>query len=221
VKEPPSNLFNYLLPYNEESRIEADGMSLRIKEGTLYENLYLKYNATLDESSGVYSSVHQLQDFKTPAHRYFDIAIEPKGLPENLRDKAFIAYCGKSKQPQNCGGKWKDGKLHAKVRDFGNYCIMTDQSAPTIKPKRFQSNMRGVSTMSFIVKENFNTARNIDAIKFKATVDGEWILMEYDSKNDLLIHRFDGSIAKGKHTLQLEVSDDRGNERVFERTFTR
>jgi len=221
VKEPPSNMFNYVLPFNEENRIEASGMSLSMEEGTLYENLYLKYNTTVDESSGVYSSVHQVHNFKTPVHRYFDIAIQPFGLPENLRDKAFIAYCGKSKQPQNCGGTWKDGKLQAKVRDFGNYCIMVDLSAPTIKPKRFQSNMRGLSTMTFKVNENFNTARNVNAIKYKATVDGEWILMEYDSKNDLLIYRFDGSIAKGKHTLRLEVSDDRGNERVFEKTFTR
>ena len=31
--------------------------------------------------------------------------------------------------------------------------------------------------------------------------------MEYDAKNDLLIHRFDGSLAKGKHQLKLAVTD--------------
>jgi len=221
VAEPESGIFNYILPYDEENQIENDGFYLYLKKGTLYENLYLKYSTAVDESQGVYSSVHQIQDYKTPAHRYFDIGIKPSGLPENLRDKAFIAYCGKSKEPQNCGGIWKDGKLQAKVRDFGNYCIMVDTKPPTIQPIRFKSNMRGYSKMSFKVKENFKTARNIDAFKYKATVDGEWILLEYDSKNDLLIHRFDGSIAKGKHTLRLEVTDDRGNQKVFERDFTR
>lgn len=220
VKEPDSKIFNYVLPYDEENQIENDGFYLFLKKGTLYENLYLKYNTTIDKSEGIYSFVHQIQDFKTPAHRYFDIGIKPSALPEELRDKAFIAYCGKSKNPQNCGGKWKNGKLQAKVRDFGNYCIMVDTQPPTIQPIRFKSNMRGYSKMTFKVKENFDTARNIDPFKYKATVDGQWILLEYDSKNDLLIHRFDGSIAKGSHVLRLEVTDDRGNQKVYERNFT-
>jgi len=62
----------------------------------LYENLYLKYNTSIDESEGVFSTVHQIHDYKTPAHRYFDIGIKPSGIPENMREKAFIAYCCKS-----------------------------------------------------------------------------------------------------------------------------
>lgn len=221
VKDLPSKTYNYILPYDEDNQIETGPLSLFLKKGTLYENLYLKYNTSIDESEGVFSTVHQIHDYKTPAHRYFDIGIEPSGLPENLRDKAFIAYCGKSKTPQNCGGKWKDGKLTAKVRDFGNYCIMIDTKSPTIRPIRFKSNMRGASKMTFKVKENFKTARNIDSFTYKATVDGKWILMDYDGKNDLLIHRFDGSIEKGRHLLRIEVTDDRGNEKVYEREFTR
>ena len=77
---------------------------------------------------------------------------------------------------------------------------MVDTKPPTITPIQFKSNMKGYSKMTFKVKENFDTARNIDAFSYKATVDGSWILMEYDSKNDLLIHRFDGSIPRGRHT---------------------
>ncbi|MFK8009517.1 MAG: hypothetical protein AB8H03_24355, partial [Saprospiraceae bacterium] len=84
-----------------------------------------------------------------------------------------------------------------------------------------KSNMRGASKMTFKVKENFKTARNIEPFTYKVTVDGKWILMDYDGKNDLLIHRFDGSIEKGKHLLRIEVTDDRGNEKVYEREFTR
>ena len=51
-------------------------------------------------------------------------------------------------------------------------------------------------------------------------MDGQWILMEYDAKNDLLIHRFDGRIPAGQHTLRLEVSDHVGNKKVYEREFT-
>ena len=221
VKDAPSKTFNYILPYDEDNQIETDALHLFFKKGTLYENLYLKYSTVIDNSEDIFSPVHQLQDYKTPAHRYFDIGIEPRNLPEHLRSKAFIAYCGKSDEPKNCGGKWKEGKLQAKVRDFGNYFIMVDTKAPTITPRRFKSNMRGASKMTFKVKENFDTARNIEPFQYRTTVNGQWILMDYDGKNDLLIHRFDGSIPKGKHKLRIEVTDDRGNQRVLEREFTR
>ncbi|MDG1434914.1 MAG: M23 family metallopeptidase [Saprospiraceae bacterium] len=221
IKNLPSKVFNYILPYDEDNQIETGSLSLFLKKGTLYENLYLKYNTSIDESEGVFSTVHQIHDYKTPAHRYFDIGIKPSGIPENMREKAFIAYCGKSRSPQNCGGKWKDGKLTTKVRDFGNYCIMIDTKSPSIEPISFKSNMRGASRMTFKVKENFETARNIEPFTYKVTVDGKWILMDYDGKNDLLIHRFDGSIQKGKHLLRIEVTDDRGNEKIYEREFTR
>ena len=221
VKTPDSKNYNYILPYDEDNQIETNGLYLFLKKGTLYENMYLKYSTAIDKSEGVFSSVHQIQDYKTPAHRYFDLGIQPNGLPENLRDKAFLAYCGKSKAPINCGGEWKNEKLQAKVRDFGNYCIMVDTQAPKITPVRFQSNMRGTSKMTFKVEENFETARNLDPFTYKVTVDGQWILMEYDGKNDLLVHRFDGSIPKGKHDIRIEVKDLRGNENVLERSFTR
>ena len=58
-------------------------------------------------------------------------------------------------------------------------------------------------------------------LSFKATVDGKWILMQYDEKNDLLIHRFDNRIPKGEHTLRITVRDDRGNKNVYQRQFIR
>jgi hypothetical protein len=57
-------------------------------------------------------------------------------------------------------------------------------------------------------------------LRYDATVDGDWILLEYDSKNALLKHTFDGTIKRGKHQLRLVVRDAMGNEQVFERTFT-
>ena len=81
--------------------------------------------------------------------------------------------------------------------------------------------MKGYSKMTFEVKENFETSGSAKQLIYNATVDGKWILMEYDAKNDLLIHRFDGRIPAGKHTLRLEVSDHVGNKKVYEREFTR
>lgn len=221
VKEPDSEPFNYVLPYNEENVIDNNTIRIHFPRGTFYENLYMKYRTSRDDSQNVYSLIYHLHDYKTPVHKYYDLTIEPNNLPAALRSKAFIAYCGKNQEMFNCGGTWKEGKLKAKVRDLGDFCIMVDQKAPTITPVRFRSNMKGYNRMTFKIKDNYQTTGRAKDMSYRATVDGQWILLEYDSKNDLLIHRFDDKISSGQHTLKLVVADNRGNEKVFERTFTR
>ncbi|MEM9822897.1 MAG: M23 family metallopeptidase [Bacteroidota bacterium] len=221
VKPGKTAPFNYLLPYQEENIIENKNLYLYFPKGTFYENLYFQYQSSPEKSSNVYSTVHHLHDFKTPVHRYYDLAIRPNIIPDSLKAKAFIAYCDSKNKIKSCGGKWESGRLKAKVRDLGDYCIMLDTEAPSIVPLRFRSNMKGYSKMTFKIKDNLNTARNVEGIKYEATVDGQWILMEFDAKNDLLIHRFDDQIGPGKHQFRLVVTDDRGNENVFERSFQR
>ena len=221
VKEPSSTPYNYFLPHADENIINNASLYLHFPKNCLYENLYLKYSASSDESSNVYSAVHHIHNYKTPVHRYYDIGIQALALPDSLRSKAFIAYCDHKNRITNCGGEWKDGRLETKVRDLGDYCIMTDTKAPTIKAVNFKKNMRGFNKMSFKVTDNFKAARNVDYFDYKASIDGQWILMEYDSKNDLLSYRFDDSIGKGEHVFRLWVSDSRGNERVLEQVFVR
>ena len=75
--------------------------------------------------------------------------------------------------------------------------------------------------MSFKVDDNFEAARNVDEFTYEATVDGQWILMEFDAKKDLLHHYFDGRIGPGEHQFKLVVRDNQGNEQVLERSFVR
>ena len=221
VKSAEATSYNYMLPHAEENLIETEAIRLFFPKGTFYENLYMDYSAAVEKSNNVYSAIHHVHNYKTPVHKYFDVAIQPFGLPEALRSKAFIAYCDKDNEIQNCGGQWKNGKLQAKVRDLGDYSIMVDDEAPKIKPVAFSANMKGYSKISFKITDNFPTARNIEQFNYEITIDGKWVLFNYDAKNDLLIHRFDGTIQPGKHTLKLVVTDDRGNQSVFEKEFVR
>jgi hypothetical protein len=58
-------------------------------------------------------------------------------------------------------------------------------------------------------------------LRYRAEIDGKWILMKFDAKNALLMHIFDGTIAPGDHQLKLVVTDNRGNRTVLEKTFKR
>ena len=216
-----SQTYNYILPYNEGNLIRTEGLYLHLSKGTLYENLYMNYETTPEKSDGCYSHVHHLHNYRTPIHKYFDIGIRPTtSIPAELKPKVFVAYC-QGGDVWNCGGKWKDGLLRARVRALGDYCIMADEKAPVITPIAFGYNMRGYNKMKFKVTDNVATMGPVRAISYDAWVDGNWILMEYDKKDDMLIYEFDERVGEGDHILKLVVKDAVGNETVYQKDFIR
>lgn len=215
-----SQPYQVQLPYDADSRYDLDGFSMVVEKGSFYETLGLQYSSSYDESSGIYSVVHHVHNNRTPVQKNFDLSIRPTSLPSALRDKAFIAYCGEGK-PDNCGGTWEGDMLKTRVRVFGDYCIMADTVAPYIKPIVFSADMRKKKSMAFRISDNFSISGTAHGLQYRGTVDGQWVMFEYDRKRARLTHDFDGHIKAGKHDLKLSVVDDRGNERVFEGQFLR
>ena len=56
---------------------------------------------------------------------------------------------------------------------------------------------------------------------YRGTIDGKWVLMEYDAKNDKLSYYFDENVTKGDHTFRLVVTDEVGNKATYEADFVR
>ncbi len=214
-------IFNYVLPYNEESIINNYPLYLYFPRGTFYENLYLDYQVSYEKSHNIYSSIHTIHDYKTPVHQYFEIGIIGDAVPDSLKSKAFIAYCDEDQDIINCGGYWEDGYLKTETRDLGDYCIMLDEKAPNIRPIYFRSDMRRSSRMTFKISDNLLTSGRAKDLRYKGTIDGKWVLMGFDAKNDLLTHNLDKGLESGEHIFRLEVRDDRENVTVFEKKFIR
>ncbi len=218
VVSPP---YQYQLAFDRENRVSLEGFEMVLPKGVLYESLPFQFKTTPDESKGVYSAMHHLQDEHTPAHRYFEIGLRPQNLPPELYSKACIVHCGDGR-PVNCGANWQDSMLVTKVREFGDYCVMTDTIAPTITPVVFSADMRRKNTMSFRIRDNFGVGGSADGLSFRGTVDGKWVLFQYDKKRARLTYTFDEHVKPGMtHTLVLKVVDDRGNVGVFKKAFRR
>ena len=216
-----SKTYNYILPFDEGNLIRTEGLYLHLSKGTLYENLYMQYETTAERSDGCYSHVHHLHNYRTPIHKYFDIGIRPTvSIPAELKPKVFVAYC-QGGDIWNCGGEWNEGLLRTRVRALGDYCIMVDVKPPVITPVAFAYNMRGYNKMKFKVTDNVETMGPVRAITYNAWVDGQWIMMEYDKKSDMLTYEFDEHVGEGDHILKLVVKDAVGNEAVFEKNFIR
>lgn len=218
---PPDVMnYNYPLQWNEANAISLGDIKANFPKGILYENAYLKYETSTDNSEDVFSSLHHLGKPDIPLHSYYTLAIKPTNLPNHLKSKAVIAYCDGDKMISQ-GGKWKDGWLTTKVRSLGDFCITIDDIPPTIESSSFKKDMTGAYSMSFKINDSMPTGGKAKAIKYKGYIDNKWVLMTFDEKNKKLVHSFDSRTGKGEHVFKLVVTDDRGNETIFQDTFVR
>ena len=214
--------YNYRLPFNEESAIQTPSLELYFPENSFYENLDLHYEPILEDSYGIYSLAHQIHYPATPVHHYFQIGVRPTILiPDQLKSRAFVALCSPGGAIVNCGGEWKDGFLQTRVRSFGTYCILADEEAPSILPLNLKEDMSRAASIAFRVKDNYETAANVPGLKYRGTIDGHWVLFEYDAKHGQLEYFFENTLAQGRHQLRLEVEDAVGNIALFEYQFRR
>ncbi|MEM6722454.1 MAG: M23 family metallopeptidase [Bacteroidota bacterium] len=209
----PEYTYNYYLPEGEESIIMQGNALVHFPAKAFYEEQFLMFQRDVGVSP--YSDLFQLGDPKIPVHQGYELKIEPRQLPEAYREKALIAQCFADGHYESLGGQWEGQYLVAKPNSFGDFCIILDTLPPTIQAL----NPRSVMGKGY--RFNFKIQDDLSGIQaYHAWVDDQWILMEYDEKNDRLFHRFDGSIPSGKHQFVLTVTDHRNNEKTYQTTFS-
>ena len=216
----PPEPHQYFLPAGEESLIDNGDLRLHLPAGSLYADLYFRYARLPDRSAGRHSDTHQLHDPLTPLHGRARLALRPYARPpDSLLRQFFVGHCAADGHTISHGGAWTaDGRLATDIRAFGDYAIFRDTLAPTIAIRSFPTDLRRAAGFSLLVHDDVAGG----PLRYRATVDGEWVLLEYDAKNDRLDHTFGGGrIGPGNHRFQLTVTDARGNTATFRRDFRR
>jgi len=104
------------------------------------------------------------------------------------------------------------------TRNLGSFYVAVDTIPPTITARNLTNgkNVAAQSKIDFTISDNFSGIQS-----FNGYIDDKWVLMEYDSKNRHLWHRFDKDLAKGSHKFRLVLKDWKDNERVYETSFVR
>jgi hypothetical protein len=67
------------------------------------------------------------------------------------------------------------------------------------------------STIRLTISDNLS---GIDT--YRGTLNGKWILMDYDAKNRSLVYTFDENMKTGKNLFVLTVTDAVGNSARYE-----
>ena len=210
--------------YNKTFHYSANGATVSIPKGTLFESIFYHQKMSTRIETPVttkrFSPIYDIHRPDVSLFSYYNLSINADSVPQHLRSKAMIAYRSSKGRWSSAGGVYKDGEISARVRSFGQYCIVTDTVPPKIKPSFIKgANLRNSSNISFAISDNF-----AGIATFNATIDGEWILFEHNAVKRKITHYFNDAISpkKGvKYNLSIEVTDGKGNKKVIDTWFTR
>ena len=202
-----------LFAYNTDNEFNAPGVSFTLGEQQLYDSIYFTYNKSV--LKGALSDRYSLHESYVPLHRYFDLKLRPnKPIPISLRSKVAMRYSDGEDEDGRAAGLTENGWYTARVRDFGDYWLVTDTVPPVIRSLQKSANLSAAAQITFEVKDELTSVKH-----FEGVLDGKWICFE--QHGNLFFYKFDEHCPKGKHQLVFKAEDENGNKATYTLNFTR
>jgi hypothetical protein len=189
------------------NRFDSANVKIEIPARALYDTLDFDYSVQNAKKNGL-SDIHEVHNPDVALHRSFSISIKPgKNIKASWYPKLLIATKNGSE-----GGKYENGYVTTRSSRFGDFFISIDSTPPRIKELNLSKwgTVKDTSFITFEISDNFSGIAT-----YRATLDGKFLLMEYDAKNQLLTGFFKPGTAKGKHQFVLTVGDRKNNYRKF------
>jgi hypothetical protein len=198
----------------KQNTFKTKDIEITVPAKALYDTLAFCYQM-LSKERNSYSFTHQVQDLNTPLNSSMTISIKPDAGTEFFRDKMLIASLYPSGFMQSVGGGFENGWVTVRTSTFGNFLIVADSTAPVITPLNISKDgeIKDTAGIRISVEDNFSGIGT-----YRATLNGKWILMEYDSKNNVLFHPFDVNTARATLSkLVLTVTDKKNNTATYQK----
>ena len=196
---------------NEGTSITKGKFSVYIPANSLYENTYLDIKAQGDTL--------KLHKDVIPLHKNITISTDISNYKGEDIDRLYIGRLNYKGDPYYNFTTRKGNKLSAKTKIFGSFVLVADTTVPMIKPINFQ-NKKWVSKNKTLQIKITDDLSGISS--YRATINGKFILMEYNYKKNVLTYDFDDEIiSDSENNLKLIVIDNVGNNATFEATFFR
>ena len=213
------NKENKELPYYFKrdvfNKVSKGIVTLAIPKYSFYQNT--AFNFTYDKG------IATIHNGSIPLHKSFTLSFDVSEYPKAEQKKLFIGKLNSKGYVSYSNTKRKENKLYTVTKSLGKFKLATDTKKPTISPKNFK-NGQWLSNFRFLkvhIKDNLTGIK-----KYRATIDGNWILMEYEPKTGILTYDFNdskyASLSKtAKHQLKIVVSDYVNNTNTYIATFYR
>ncbi len=197
---------------SEETILEKDHVTVQIYKDSFYEDVAIHFEVTNDTL--------KLHKPIIPLKKSMNISFDISQYKGTDKDKLFIGSVSRyGNKLFYTSTKKRGNTLTARTKYLGNYTLGIDDEKPEVKTINFK-NGGWISNYRFL---RIKISDQISGIKnYRATINDQWILMEYDTKTQTLTHDFnDEIITDTKNNLKIIVTDNVGNSSTFETTFYR
>ncbi|SDI50513.1 M23 family metallopeptidase [Winogradskyella thalassocola] len=197
---------------DKATKLTSGNITVDFYPNTVYDDSYIDFKVSSDTLF--------LGDDNIAMQKNFYINYDLSNYKAEHQDKLYVArFYGNYWKPYYVSTSRKGNILTASSKALGTYALSTDMDPPTITPINFHDK-KWISNYRYLKVKIDDKLTGIS--KYRATVNGKWILMEYDYKTDTLIHDFNDNIVKDtKNELKIIVTDNVGNSSTFEATFFR
>ncbi len=196
-------------PQNEK-HLSFSNVNVHFKKNTFYE----------PEDVLVFSETNHLE--LSPDNLYIKTPIKVElsldSIDVSLRPYAFLGIKTRDQSFAYVNNEQKDGKLIAGINNMGIYQIKFDTIPPSIKAKNFKDG----ALLNYYSKLILKTEDIESGIKsFEGYINDQWILLEYEPKDQTLTYNFDDKIAgdNNSYHLRVVVTDQLNNSKEFHAYF--
>ncbi|WP_375242101.1 M23 family metallopeptidase [Lacinutrix sp.] len=202
----------HYIQHDLEAELEAEKFKVNFYKDTFYDSFFIDFSVNNDTLT--------LHKPTIPLRKSFTISYDISNYKEEDLKQLYIArLIGWNNWPSYASTKRKENVLSTYTKDLGTYVLARDTIAPTIKAVNFK-NGSWLSKYRYLKVKIDDKGTGIS--NYRATVNGKWILMEYNYKNKTLTHDFnDAVVTETKNKLKVIVTDNVGNSTTFETTFFR
>jgi hypothetical protein len=197
-------------PYTIDPRkwdtLETINAKVFIPPGALYDTCLLKFNVNMNYKR--YSYKYTLGNYTIPVQKEIELRIKPIYFPKAYTSKLYI----RSLANGSMGGSYSDGTVNAKTRICGDFVIDIDTLKPGIVPVNIAAskNIRYNTSLKFTIYDSQTGVK-----KYKAWMDGKFILFSYDLKYNLITYEIPRDLSQGTHTFELSVTDYYNNTNTY------
>ena len=202
----------HYIQHDLEAELEEEKFKVNFYKDTFYDSFFIDFSVNNDTLT--------LHKPTIPLRKSFTISYDISNYKEEDLKQLYIArLIGWNNWPSYASTKRKENVLSTYTKDLGTYVLARDTIAPTIKAVNFK-NGSWLSKYRYLKVKIDDKGTGIS--NYRATVNGKWILMEYNYKNKTLTHDFnDAVVTETKNKLKVIVTDNVGNSTTFETTFFR
>ena len=202
---------DYFIIAKQPNNYDLGAAKVYFPANTFYDNFYM------DLQKGTDTVV--IHNNRIPAHKNFTITFDVTKYSPQERKNLFIARLDKKKKANYMTTFKRGTTFTTRTRSLGTYTLAQDTIPPKIRSKNFKEKqwLNNYRYLSLIVSDDLS---GIDT--YSATLNGEWILMEYEPKTKTLTYNFDDKILNQTQCeLKVIVTDNVGNSNTFTSSFYR